>query len=295
MPPQVHAHFQPWQFSSLITCALLVVSAVYLRGWLRLRRVRRIAPSRLVAFLAGLFSVWLALASPLAVLDEQLLTVHMVKHLLLMAVSAPLILFGKPALPLSDGLLKRLTHPGQIFRSRAPQSLVHSLGNPVLCWFAGTAVVIVWHVPTMFGLAMSSHLWHIVEYASFLAAGLLFWGPIVRPWPGGAKSSEWLKPLYLFLATLPCDILSGFLVFCGRVVYSSYESAYRGFNLSALQDQQCAGALMWVFVTFAYLVPAFVITVRILSPMGLHAHRSELVVVPVPASSELNGPRAEVV
>jgi cytochrome c oxidase assembly factor CtaG len=73
-------------------------------------------------------------------------------------------------------------------------------------------------------------------------------------------------PLYLFLATLPCDILSAFLAFCGRVVYPSYLAAPRLFDLSPLQDQEFAGALMWVSVTLIYLIPAVIITVQILSP-----------------------------
>jgi cytochrome c oxidase assembly factor CtaG len=72
--------------------------------------------------------------------------------------------------------------------------------------------------------------------------------------------------LYLFLATLPCDILSAFLVFCNRLVYPFYLSKPQLFSLSPLEDQECAGALMWVWVTFAYLIPAVVITMQVLSP-----------------------------
>jgi cytochrome c oxidase assembly factor CtaG len=72
--------------------------------------------------------------------------------------------------------------------------------------------------------------------------------------------------LYLFFATLPCDALSAFLAFCDRVVYSSYLTAPRLFNISPLQDQECAGALMWVWATFVYLIPAVVITIQLLSP-----------------------------
>jgi cytochrome c oxidase assembly factor CtaG len=75
--------------------------------------------------------------------------------------------------------------------------------------------------------------------------------------------------LYLFLATLPCDALSAFLAFCGRVVYPAYLNAPRRFDNSALADQQLAGALMWVCVTFAYLVPAVIITTQLLSRPGL--------------------------
>jgi cytochrome c oxidase assembly factor CtaG len=84
------------------------------------------------------------------------------------------------------------------------------------------------------------------------------------------QSSQWLTPLYLFLATLPCDALSAFLTFCGRVVYHHYLHVQRSFNISALQDQQYAGALMWVSVTFIYLIPAVVITIQILSPSSTH-------------------------
>jgi putative membrane protein len=76
--------------------------------------------------------------------------------------------------------------------------------------------------------------------------------------------------LYLFLATLPCDALSAFLAFCDRVVYSSYLTAPRLFNISPLQDQQCAGALMWTCATFIYLIPAVVVTIQILSPASAH-------------------------
>src|SRR3989442_4133940 len=85
--------------------------------------------------------------------------------------------------------------------------------------------------------------------------------------------ARWSMPLYLFLGTVPCDILSAFLTFCGRVVYPSYVSAARVFSLSPLQDQECAGALMWICVTFAYLMPAVVITMQILCPGG--ANREE--------------------
>jgi cytochrome c oxidase assembly factor CtaG len=81
-----------------------------------------------------------------------------------------------------------------------------------------------------------------------------------------ARWPEWSIPLYLFFATLPCDALSAFLTFCGRVVYAHYLSADRLFGFSALGDQECAGALMWVWVTFVYLAPAVLVTIQMLSP-----------------------------
>jgi cytochrome c oxidase assembly factor CtaG len=124
----------------------------------------------------------------------------------------------------------------------------------------------VWHIPFFFQLGLSSPAWHTIEDVSFICAGLLFWRPIITSLPNDAKTPQWSLILYLFLATVPCDILSAFLVFCGRVVYPYYLSTNQTFTLSVLQDQEFAGALMWVTVTFAYVIPAVLITTDILSP-----------------------------
>jgi putative membrane protein len=211
-------------------------------------------------------------------MDHHLLTAHMVQHLLLMTVAAPLILLGAPAIVLLHGLPQHFLRIIQRPFLRWP--LVEWFGriviHPVFCWIAATAAVIGWHVPSLFELGMQSETWHEVEHACFLAAGLLFWWPVIRPWPSLARWPRWSIPLYLFLATLPCDALSGFLTFCNRVVYPHYLSAHRLFDISPLVDQESAGALMWVWVTFAYLVPAAVVTIQMLSPQK-HTSRVEVV------------------
>ena len=301
MPFEIHAHLQHGYFSWLTTVLTTVIFVllvfVYSRGWFRLRRASPISfPTwRVAAFVAGLFSLWIALGSPLAALDHQLLTVHMMKHLLLMTGGAPLILLGAPAMPLLCGLPKWSMRLSLLLRSRTPPSLRHFLSNPIFCWLAGTSAVIAWHIPTLFQLGLSSNTWHIVENACFLSAGLLFWRPIIPTRAREANGHQWslFMPLYLFLGTLPCDILSAFLTFCGRVVYLSYLSAARIVNLSPLQDQECAGALMWVCVTFAYLIPAVVITMQILSPSRAQS-AAQVALCEVPAP-KLRGSEAEVV
>ena len=104
--------------------------------------------------------------------------------------------------------------------------------------------------------------------------GLLFWWPVVQPWPSIARWPRWSTPLYLFLATLPCDALSAFLAFCDRVVYRSYAAGHLA-GVSPLRDQEFAGALMWVCITFIYLVPAVVITIQLLSPARLHVSEQD--------------------
>jgi putative membrane protein len=295
MPLEIHGRVQDGYFSPLITLILVLLILIYLRGWLRLQSASPISlpPWRLSAFVSGLFAIWIALGSPLAVLDHQLLTVHMMKHLLLMTVGAPLILLGAPALPLLCGLPKWFPRGSLPLPSRTPPLLGHFLSNPVFCWLTGAAAVIAWHIPPLFQLGRSSDTWHIVENTCFLSAGLLFWQPIVRTRPRDAKGPQWSMPLYLFLGTLPCDILSAFLTFCGRVVYPSYLSTAHILNLSPLQDQECAGALMWVCVTFAYLIPAVVITMQILSP-GSAQREARGVLYEFPAP-ELSASEAEVV
>jgi cytochrome c oxidase assembly factor CtaG len=95
---------------------------------------------------------------------------------------------------------------------------------------------------------------------------------------------QWSTLLYLFLATLPCDILSGFLVFSDRVAYPMYFSMPRHFGFSVLEDQQCAAALMWTCVTLVYLVLAAILSIRLLSPRSFY--RGDLV------QSELRGSAA---
>jgi putative membrane protein len=191
---------------------------------------------------AGLATVWLVAASPVAYLDHHLLTAHMAQHLLLMVVAAPLILLGT-----RNSLHMRL-------RWRL---------HPAFCWLAGTFAVILWHVPAFFELPLQGPHWHAIEHASFFVAGLLFWYPVIH---SGFATRPWTLPLYLVLATLPCEALAAFLAFCGHVVYRPYLSARGGmFGLSPLEDQALAGALMWFTVTFAYLIPALVVLAPLLS------------------------------
>jgi putative membrane protein len=215
--------------------------------------------------------VWLAIGSPLNAFDDALLTVHMMQHLLLMSVAPPLILLGAPQLPLLHGLPQSLARgvASPILRRGSVKRLGHFVSNPAFCWLAATVALIGWHIPAVFELALRWNWLHELEHSSFLGAGLLFWWPVIQPWPSVAQWPRWSIPLYLFCATLPCDALSAFLVFCDRVVYSSYLSAPRVLPWSALADQQCAAALMWVAVTIILVVPAVIVTTSIL------AHREE--------------------
>src|ERR1035438_559470 len=275
MSSAMHGSTTSW--SVFIVVALVVVAFIYLRGWYRLSKARQSEAKvwRASAFLGGDLLLAAAIASPLARLDHHWLTAHMVQHLVLMTLAAPLILLGEPAIMFANSLSEHfdITAMDSLLRCVLIHCLaIHEVGrvlaNPFFCWLAGTVCVIVWHIPSAFDLCLQSKVWHDFEQASFFVAGLLFWWPVVQPWPGIARWHQWSVPLYLFLATIPCDVLSAFLTFCGHVVYPTYSSSPQLLNNSALRDQELAGAMMWVWVTFAYLIPAVVITMQIRSPEG---------------------------
>ena len=297
MSPELHAVFQTWSVPLGLDATLLLTVLIYLRGWFRVRAVSaNLIPAwRLGAFLAGIFSVWIAIGSPLDAFDEVLLTVHMAQHLLLMAIAPPLILLGAPALPLLQGIpppvARRIVGP--LLRWRPVKWLGHLVSNPAIGWSAAISALIAWHVPAIFDLALRFNWLHVIEHATFFVTGILFWWPVVQPWPSSARWPRWSIPLYLFCATLPCDVLSGFLAFCDRVVYPSYLSAPRVLSMSPLQDQQCAGAVMWVAVTVIFLIPAVVVTLHILSPQRNHFARDSFVELGAGAGQPLDVPDAK--
>ena len=246
--------------------ALLVVAAVYARGWreLHARVPERFAPWRLAAFLSGVGALGVAIASPLDALAERRLQAHMAQHMLLLVVAPPLLCLGFPQLPLLRGLPAWLRSRVGSLQSAPPlRRLGETLSHPLAGWSALAAAMWGWHLPASFELALRVEAWHAVEHVSFLAAGLLFWWPVVQPWPSRARWPRWAMVPYLLLADLQNTALAALLTFSDRVLYPFYAGLG---GASALDDQTAAGVLMWVPMSLVYLIPAAVITLRLLSP-----------------------------
>lgn len=277
MPPHVHVASDSQAFPLWLTLALLLGASLYVRGWLHLRSTSAtVIPAwRASSFHFGLLLIWAALGSSVASYDHELLTFHMVQHLLLMTFAPALILLGEPIQAFWNGGPQFARNAlVRIFVCPSVYRLARMLTKPALCWSASALTLVGWHIPTLFTLGLKSEMWHSTEQASFLGAGLLFWWPVVRPWPSSSALPQWSILLYLFFATLPCDILSGFLVFSDRVAYPVYSSMPQHFGFSVLADQQCAGALMWTCVTAIYLVPAAILTTRLLLPTSCRREKS---------------------
>jgi cytochrome c oxidase assembly factor CtaG len=254
-----------WGEPSLVV-AILTPAALYGRGWWQLRRElpARFPTSRAAAFLAGTATLLVALASPLDSMADHLLHLHMTQHLLLMLVAPPLLLLAWPTAPLLRGLPFELRRPLVRLLGREPVRAAGVwLTHPVRCWLVFVLVSATWHLPSLYELALHHELWHDVEHACFLAAGLLFWWPVVRPWPSLPRWSRWSIAPYLLLACLYNGILSAVFVFSDRVLYPSYAGP-RPWGLSSLADQALAGAIMWIPGSLAMLVPVVVVGYRLL-------------------------------
>lgn len=202
-----------------------------------------------VAFHLGTLAGLIALVSPLDELgDEYLFSAHMVQHLLLMFVTAPLWLIGTSGW-LVDGIIpKRL------------DGLVKRLASPMSAFVAFVGVLCFWHIPAVYEMAQESEAIHIFEHLTFIGSALIGWWPVA-----GADVSRIPKPappirmLYLFLLAIPCTGLAAILTLAHTPLYPFYVTAPHIFGLDALQDQHLGGLLMWL-PTHMFLLLAISIT-----------------------------------
>ncbi len=259
-----------WRIDVVPTTMLVLSGIIYFRGWRRLRPLHDtlLPPWRLACFTAGLTSLWLAAASPLDVLSGLFLTAHMTQHLLLMAVAPPLVLLGTPIVPFLRGLPRGFVRNGlgPFLVWPALRRFAHRLTHPGVGLSVMAIAMWGWHLPGPYQLALRVPFWHGMEHITFFASSLLFWWSIVRPWPFVAHWPAWSIPPTLLVADLQNTAIAAILTFSGRVVYPVYEQVPRLGGLSALDDQVMAGVVMWVPGSLVFLIPAIVVTFRLLSP-----------------------------
>jgi cytochrome c oxidase assembly factor CtaG/polyferredoxin len=274
----VEVFLRSWPIDLWVILPLLATGWVYSRGWygFRQRGSHRWQTRHLASFLGGLGLLYLALASPIEPFSSLLLSVHMVQHLLLMMAAPPLLWAGAPLLPLFRGL------PGPIrrywgaplFRWKRLRRALVWLTRPGPAWLLYIAATWFWHIPAIYELALASAMWHYVQHGCFLATAMLFWWPVIEPYPGRVRWSRWLLVPYLILADLQNTLLSAVLCFSERVWYPHYEAMPRLWQISAQEDQAIAGVIMWVPGSLAYLVPLVGIVVRLMNESNPRVARS---------------------
>ena len=268
MPPEYRAIFDDWSPPLFLTTAILLTAILYTRGWFAIRKTRpTLFPTwRLGAFLLGLAIIWLAIGSPLDGFADALLSAHMVEHLLLMSFVPPLLLLGYPAVPLLRGLPRALvrTPLRPLLRSKLLRPLGHFLIRPWVAWLAMNLIFLGWHVPSAYDFALEHEHWHEFEHICFLGSSILFWWPLIRPWPTNARYPGWYMLPYLVAADIVNTALSAFLAFCDRPIYSYYVEQPNPFHISPQADQVTGAVIMWVVGSMVFLIPAVFVTVKLL-------------------------------
>jgi cytochrome c oxidase assembly factor CtaG/ferredoxin len=261
-----------WPSAGWLWASAAFTAAIYGRGWWGLHRRDPVRwhGGRLAAFLGGLAAILLALASPVDPFAALLLQAHMVQHLLLMMVAPPLIWLGAPLFPLLRGLPREIRKEWllPLLRSEALRRALARLTYPPVALVIYTAVTWLGHVPAVYDTALRDPNWHHVQHLSFLAAAMLFWYPVVQPYPSRPTWSPWLLFPYMILADIHNTILAALITFSSHVIYPYYDEVPRLAGISALDDQATAGVIMWVPGSTAFLLPLVAIAVRLLGNAG---------------------------
>lgn len=206
-------------------------------------RVPGFARARRACFAAGLAALALALVSPVATYADALFWVHMVQHLLVTLVAAPLLVLGAPvALALRAARPATRARAARVARSGA----VRALSHPVVTWSSLPAVLWASHFSPLYDRALDSPPLHALEHALYLAAALLFWWPVAAADPGARRVPHAARVAYVALA-LPAQSFLGLALYSASdVLYRHYATLARPWGPSPADDQRLAALVMWL-------------------------------------------------
>lgn len=227
---------------------LVFLAGAYARGMSVLVRGRQMSNTlrwRALAFVMGVAVLGTATVSPLDHQAEHFLWLHMVQHLLLVLLAPILLLLGRPGLPLllafPPSIRRKL---GRLRHRPLTRRLLALATAPAVAWIVHVAILWAWHTPGLYDLAAAHEPIHIVEHSMFFAGALLFWGVLLHSF-GGRRMTAGASLFYVFLAGIQSTALGALLTFAPSPLFPFYE-ARAGAGLTALEDQQLAGLIMWI-------------------------------------------------
>jgi len=266
--------FWDWSFDP----PLVLVIDLAILYWLGDRRT--VTPARTRAakrwrsacFYAGLAVLAIALASPIEILSQQLFWVHMVQHVLLLVVAAPLIVIARPwvrlwrCLPLDArrSLARELSDGG---RAAGVRWAARALGSPLPSFLLFSVVLLAWHVPALFDATLSSSALHALEHTLFFCTALMFWKQVIASPPLRASLDASWRVLYVVGAMIVSWVLAVVLALAPHPLYSYYAHLHsRPGGISAMADQQLAAGIMWVPGSVTFVIVIFVYVHRWLTP-----------------------------
>ncbi|MDQ3979421.1 MAG: cytochrome c oxidase assembly protein [Actinomycetota bacterium] len=245
-----------WTFEPVLVVALVVTTILYARGTARLRqRITGTARlGRALSFYGGLLALAAALMSPIDALSAALFSAHMVQHLLLMVVAAPLLVLARPIGALVAGLPEGGRDAVRAVRSEGVRGAARTLTHPVVVWIVGTVAVWAWHMPSLYEAALANDALHVAEHASFLGAAVLFWSVVLGSGTRRGPAARPIAALLVFANGVQGTALGAVLLFASTALYPVHAAGARVWGTTPLEDQQLAGALMWGPPAFVYLV-----------------------------------------
>lgn len=278
MPPAPHDLWSSWTFDPWIVLPLAAAAWLYFRGLARLRRrapaARGLPPWRTGAFAAGLALMVIALVSPLDAMGSALFSAHMAQHEVMIVLAAPLIVIGRPLVPMLWALPPASRRSlGRWSRSwvRAPWRV---LTMPAVAFTLHAAAVLVWHVPAFYQATLSSDLVHALQHLSFVGTALLFWWAML----GGGRMQRaryGAAVLCLFGTALYGSALGALLTFATAPWYPAYGSWPLVWGLTPLEDQELGGLIMWIPAGLVHLPTALLFVAlwaRLFSDPGVARH-----------------------
>jgi|GEM_PF-134693 len=273
-PPAPHDLWNAWNWDPAILAGLALGVWGYAASWNELRR--RAASQdpgagwHPASFAAGLLALFVALISPLDTLSAALFSGHMLQHTLLIVVAPPLLVWGMPPgsflLALSPPLRKGLTRWWHTTRWLKPAW--RAVTQPWAAWALNVLALWVWHVPGLYQAALQDEALHTLEHLAFTGTSLLFWWAITRP---TARSSI----LALFTMAVQSGLLGALMTFAPSPWYAAYAAMTGPWGLSPLEDQQLAGAIMWIPVGVVYTVAALLLLGHHLAQIERRAEERE--------------------
>jgi putative membrane protein len=267
-----------WSLQPPVLVGLAAAAWAYARGVQRLwsgGRRRGVSPWQVASFIGGLVALAIALVSPIHPLSSELLWVHMVQHVLLVLVAAPLLVLGAPLVPMTLAVPVSWRRRGRSWgRARWLRWAGRLVQWPIFAWVVSVGALWAWHVPPLYDEAVRNQAAHALEHFMFLATALLFWWVAFRR--GRTRGfATGAQVLYVFTAGVQSGALGAVLTFAGSPLYQPYVHTATAWGLTPLQDQQLAGLIMWIPAGLVYVVAAGALFVRWLLAIEREARRGE--------------------
>jgi putative membrane protein len=257
-----------WHWRWDVIAVLLVFGALYIRGWLRLRKIGGDTQlSHLFFYALAFAAIGSALLSPLDDLASYLLIAHMAQHELLMMLAPPLILLAKPVPVLMWGLgeSSRMQTGSLLSRNSMTRRLRDFLGWMPIAWSLYVVNLWAWHYPVFYEAALRVAWIHDLEHILFFLTALVFWWPVIQPFSRPAPIQYGVRIVYLFLAATQDALLAGFIALSSKILYPHYDTALRLWDLTAREDQIGGGIVMFAAGSTAYAVAILVLVNGLLS------------------------------